>query len=251
MAPAQLVVAVARDHQRRNRRDPPAEQAQHVEGRLVRPVQVVQDDDHAPVRLSRTDHRRGDLVRLGAGRHEVPQLAAGLLGDVDEGAQRAGRVQRVAGAPPDLGDRLAGGAEMPQQRRLAGAGVTREQNEPAPALPGRRQRLVQRGELVCTFEQAARRTSHRLTLAARRSHVHGPVAKLTGLGPTWAILPRRGLAGRAARTANMGTASDAGHSARFLPFRARPDSPAPNGKAEPMHRCPRVLDPYSDSDQGS
>ena len=95
----ELVVAVGGDHERGQRLDPARQQPEDVERRLVGPVQVLQHDDRGSSEFGR--ERGGQRARRRALGHERGELAARLLGDVDERAERARCVQRVAGAPQD------------------------------------------------------------------------------------------------------------------------------------------------------
>ena len=142
--PVQLVVAVAGHDQRRHRLDAAAQQRQHVERRLVGPVQILQDDDGARPRAGLAGDHRHHLVRLRARVEEVAQLTAGLVGDVDERAERAGREQRVAGAPENP---VALGGEAAQQGRLAAAGLAAQEDEHAPAPARGVARLAQGREV--------------------------------------------------------------------------------------------------------
>jgi hypothetical protein len=90
-------------------------------------VQVLQHEQR-PGRRAQLAQQRGDeLRRPGAGGRRREQLAARGVGHVLQRAERARRVQRVAGAPqhaPPLGERA-------HQRGLADAGLTADQHEPA------------------------------------------------------------------------------------------------------------------------
>jgi hypothetical protein len=161
----QLVVAVAGDQQRRDARDPPAAQPQHVERRLVGPVHVLEHDDRRPAQLAQ--ERRGHDVRRCALRHRRGELAAGDRADVLQGTQRGEREERVALTPQDL--RVAVLAEAAQQGGLADARLAGHEHQPAAA---RHERGVERRERVRALQQRAldRGDGHaRPILPARRT----------------------------------------------------------------------------------
>jgi hypothetical protein len=81
MARLQLVVAVRRHDHGRHVRETAGEEPQHVEGRLVGPVDVLEHEDRRPPGAQLGDERRGHLVRDGFSGHDVFQRTAGLLGD--------------------------------------------------------------------------------------------------------------------------------------------------------------------------
>ena len=145
----ELVVAVARDQQRRHARDPPRQQAQHVERRLVGPVRVLEHDDRRVAPGELAEHRGGHRVGRRARGHEVLELAAGDRADVHQRAERRGREECVAVAPQDarvLGVPLA---EVAQQRRLADARLAGHEHQPAARL----QRRVEHVERRVALEQ--------------------------------------------------------------------------------------------------
>ena len=77
MPPVELVVAVGRDDERGERLDAARDDAQHVEGRLVRPVHVFDQHDRGRGSLQLAHERGGDLVRLDAAGCGPLELAAG------------------------------------------------------------------------------------------------------------------------------------------------------------------------------
>ena len=105
---------------------PPGEQANNVQSRGVRPVQVF-DDQHGDGALAGLPEQQlANLVGPAAVSKQVAQLAADLLRDVEEGRQRAGRGQRLAGAREN-GSGLAG-AEAADEGCLADPGLTADQH---------------------------------------------------------------------------------------------------------------------------
>ena len=86
----ELVVAIGREHERGRRLDAAAKQAQHVESRLVRPVQVFEHEHARP--LSQLVEQRGhDLVRQGATGDKRFERVSGLGGHVSERPERPRR----------------------------------------------------------------------------------------------------------------------------------------------------------------
>jgi hypothetical protein len=129
----QLVVAVADQQQRPGPLDPPAQEHQQVQGRLVRPVGVLHHDHPRPSSLVQLVQERGEhgLPRVSGG-EQPGQPAAGLPGDVVQRAQRPGREQRITNAEQEPGIRRPPLGEPPDQRRLADAGLARHQDDTAP-----------------------------------------------------------------------------------------------------------------------
>ena len=84
----ELVVAVAGDEQRRDGRDATAEQAEHVERRLVGPVHVLEHDDRRLPLGELAQERRGDRVGRSAVGDGFRELAAGDRGDVGQRSER-------------------------------------------------------------------------------------------------------------------------------------------------------------------
>ncbi len=144
-----LVVPVRRDDEPRDAVDAPAEDAQHVERRLVRPVDVLDHDDRGAVGLreERPRHRPG--VR--PGREQLLERPARAVGDVGERAERARRGEVLA--RPGEDPRLRSPAELADERGLADPGLAADEHEPAALAPGLREDVEQR----LPFEQAGHR----------------------------------------------------------------------------------------------
>jgi hypothetical protein len=128
----ELVVAVAGEHEHRNRREARGEQRDHVERRLIGPVHVL-EDQHSGRAAKLCDQRRRDLVRSWRPRDELLQLTAGRLGDVQQRSQRTRRAQGLARAPQDARGRSLLLAERAQERRLADAGLAADEHQPPVA----------------------------------------------------------------------------------------------------------------------
>ena len=151
----ELVVAIGRQHQRRQRLDAASEQAHDVERGLVGPVEVLEHDDARRPAAQLARQRRDELARRRAVRGDRRELAADLVGDVDERPERARRVQRVAG-PPEHPDRAAALAEGAHERRLADPGLAGDEDQPsAPLRSHRAEQLVEDLELRGALEQLA------------------------------------------------------------------------------------------------
>ena len=156
MGEIERVVAVAGQDERGHRLDLACQQSQHVERRLVGPVQVL-DDEHGRARAGElADERRGHLVRPSLARHELLELAAGDLGEVEERAERARGEQALAGSAQDPRRRGQALAERLQEDRLAGSGLAADEHEPAGLAGDHRvERLGQCGQLPAALEQLA------------------------------------------------------------------------------------------------
>ncbi len=167
MLAAHLVTAVRGDHQRRNRPDPPAEHAQHVHGRLVRPVQVLQHQ-HQPRPRPHVPHDPGrQLVRLGA---QLDQLV-----HLQERPERPRGPERITGPPEHRPGRPHLRPELPHQRGLPAAGLPAQQHQnPAPGGGDRGVRVVQGGQLRGPLEQPVpgRLLPHRRTMTPSAVHLH-------------------------------------------------------------------------------
>ena len=147
-------VAIGHDHQQGSRRSA-GEETHEVGGRLVGPVQVLDDED-ARGAAERRQHRREDFV-LGCRAAEARgHRGIERVRDVAERAQRTGGAQRIAHAPQDRYRGLLG--ERVQQRCLADARLAREQDETSCA-PGRAFRSgLQHLDGVVALQQPHRRS---------------------------------------------------------------------------------------------
>jgi hypothetical protein len=140
----ELVVAIAGEDERGHALDLAREQAQHVEGRLVGPMEVLEHEDGRAPAGQLADERTGDLVRPGLARDELLEVAAGHLGDVEQRTERPRGEQAVAGTPEDARRIVALIAERAQQDRLAGARLAaHEDHRPGPGDGHRGERVGQ------------------------------------------------------------------------------------------------------------
>ncbi len=96
MRPGQLIASKRPEQQCRDRLDPPPQQADQIERRPVGPVQILEHDDARSTAAQLPHQRLQQLADPGAGVQQLRHVSPSLLGDVDERAERAGRVQGVA-----------------------------------------------------------------------------------------------------------------------------------------------------------
>jgi hypothetical protein len=136
MAKLELVVAIGGDDERGRRVDLAGQQAHDVETGLVGPVEVLEHEDRRRAVGELAQQRGRDLVRRrGAGR-DLREVAADLLGDVEQRAERARREERVARAPQDPRRGALPVGEQADERRLARARLAGHQRQ-APVRRGR------------------------------------------------------------------------------------------------------------------
>jgi hypothetical protein len=175
MPPVQLIIAVGDQHQSRAGLDPPGQQPDHVESRLVSPVQILDDDDRGPASPDFGHQRRSDLIRQAA-RHDGGQRAAFGLGDVQEGPERPGGEQRIAGTGHHARPARRVTAERSDQFRLADACFTADGDQPS-LTGGRHAREVafEPGELSGTFEQLSAACQRLASWARQVPPHHGRV----------------------------------------------------------------------------
>ena len=153
----ELVVAIARDHQSRDRLDPTGEQPQDVERRLVRPVHILEHEHGRCAFAELTSQRRDDLMRNRAARDTLLEVAADILGDREQRAEWARREEGIAGAPQDSRRRTGLLAEPPQKHCLPHPGLAADHRDaPSRAAFDGPQGFPERRELRGALEQVAR-----------------------------------------------------------------------------------------------
>jgi hypothetical protein len=130
-----LIVAQRADHQRARDPDPSEQEAEEVDGALVGPVQVIDDED-GRVQPEVFEHCREDLVRLARAAERRDKVVAELGRQVVDRSKRTWWRQWVARAPQDwhvidavLGERL-------QERALARPRLTAHDDHAATPTPG-------------------------------------------------------------------------------------------------------------------
>jgi hypothetical protein len=158
----QALVPERGDQQQRQAAQPPAEEAQQVQRRLVGPVHVLDDDPQPGTGGQLPQQGREQRVAMHAGGHRGAQLTAQAVGEVEQRPERARGEQAVARTPGPL--RVGQlGLELLEQRRLADAGLTRDQHQPTLTGARRLGVLRQRREERSPFEQRHRRILDRRT----------------------------------------------------------------------------------------
>ena len=126
MRPVELVVAITDDEHGRYRFYSPPYDPEHVERRLVGPVDVLDDHHRRPCRRQLLEQPVRDRVRLRVAFHELQEaVIAADPREVGERPQRARREQRVAVTAEHAGERPDLLAESTEDDRL-----------PDPRLPG-------------------------------------------------------------------------------------------------------------------
>ena len=95
MGRLQLVVAVAHERERRAAFDPPADETQHVERRFIRIVEVLEHHDCRRVQLELVQQLGRDLVRPDFPLHELRELSARQLGDVEQRSEGSRHEERI------------------------------------------------------------------------------------------------------------------------------------------------------------
>ena len=117
-------------------------------------MDVLDDHDVGPACAELAQQSSGDVGRSGVVGEQLPELAAGVLGDVHQRAQRARREQRVAGAPEHARRRALLGCERAHERRLSDTRLAADEQHPARvARAGGVQGAAQDPERICALEQ--------------------------------------------------------------------------------------------------
>ena len=154
MRAVELVVAVCDDHERGDVVQAMPEQPKDIERRLVRPLQVLEDDRGRPA-AQLLGQGGGDLMRPAPGQHKVEELSLSRLRHVEQRPQRPWREERVAGSDEHSRARL-GVRKVAHQGGLADASLSAHEHQPPSLLGGDGFELLgQHGKLFRTFEQNA------------------------------------------------------------------------------------------------
>ena len=188
-------VAVGDEDEQAGRRHLAAQAAQDAEGGVVGGVEVLEDDEPA-AGLGRGEQGAGDGVhqpeprgrglgrlgrRLGEGGLDVRGLAAGRREQAEEGPQRRGALVVQAAAPRDAhpgAGRLAAG--LHGEPRLADAGRTGEDDEPAGPVARAGEELTEQRHLGLPPDEGAQR-GHGFSIATE-ARTFPEVAGLGGIG---------------------------------------------------------------------
>jgi hypothetical protein len=144
MCRLELVVPVGDNDQRGHRVEAAREQLEHVERRLVGPVEVLENENRTrPAQF--VAQRRRNIVRVRSG----PRIA----GDkVEQWPQRARSEERLAHSPKNSALRLLGIAEPAHKRRLADSRLAVDEHEAAVPAGRFGERLVKRIEARFALE---------------------------------------------------------------------------------------------------
>jgi hypothetical protein len=157
----ELVVTVGHEHERRGHLDPAAEQAEHVEGRLVGPVQVF-EHEHGRPRAELVEQGGYYLVRAGAPGDEARERLPGLLRDIRERTERPRGEKCVTRAGEHTYVSAQVRTKAPHEGGLADPGLTGEHDEPPASLLHLCQRCSEGVEKVVALEQpGGRNRAHR------------------------------------------------------------------------------------------
>ncbi len=152
-----LVVAIGAHHQGAHTPHPPAEHPEQIERGIVGPVQVLENDHIAGVRLEdQRQHRIEDAVAIAGGQGRL-ERTSDLLGDVDERGERSRRDNRVAPTPPEAVHPGSIGTEGLHQGGLADTGLADDQGDVASGAASRVQQpgqLRQYGGSLQNLQQA-------------------------------------------------------------------------------------------------
>ena len=153
MEAVQLGVAIAHEQRGRQRFNPATQQPEHIERRVVRPVHVLEHQDRRRARPQLPHERCRHIECARVSLHELLELAARVLGDVEEGPERARGEQGITGPPQQSRALRQAVAEAPQERGLADTGLPAdEQQATARAALHGIHALAQRRELVAALE---------------------------------------------------------------------------------------------------
>ena len=119
MTPLELVVAVREKNECRHVLDLAAQDAQYVQCRLIRPVNVLEDDDGRSVSSECSHECAHELVQLAALREVLGKVSPDALGDVEQRSQGSRREEWIACTPEDRRAVQVLIAEVAEERRLA------------------------------------------------------------------------------------------------------------------------------------
>ncbi len=142
------IVTVGHDHQSAGAGDPPADESEQIERCLIGPMCVFSDEHVRSGRIPQGGEHGAEDTVAGSLRVEHGfDLWPEGLGDVEQGSERAGHLETVAGDDRErraLANRLG---EPLDQGSLSTTGFAAQEHEPASAGGGFPQVLVELGEL--------------------------------------------------------------------------------------------------------
>ncbi len=153
----ELVVSIGCYDQNRRSVDPPREQPDDVQCRLVRPVQVLEGEDRRSSGTHVAEQRRNDLVRHRLACDDGGEFASRIVGDRNERSERSRREEWVATTHQQPGPPRVPVAELPQEARLPDAGLSSDQDDMAPrGAAYRSQPVVEHRQFIDPLEERAR-----------------------------------------------------------------------------------------------
>ena len=154
MAGRHLTRAIGEDEQRRQRADAPSQDGDRVERRVVRPLDILENEDgrvRRPLQLG--DQQRLDLVRGGAGGKSRRELSRDRAREVSKRAERPRDRQVVAGADERSRPAVEIVYEPRRESCLADAGLAGDEDHAARAPRGGLASIGQDGECAVALEQ--------------------------------------------------------------------------------------------------
>ena len=157
MCAVELVVTVSEDHEHAHRVHPTAEHSDHVERRLVRPVEIL-EDEHRLAALELLSQRVEHFVGTTPTLDDVVERPVRLACDVGEGVQGSWCEQRVAMSLEDARRMPEARGERAHEGRLSDPGLARDEHEPSRARSRLRVSATEGRECVLSLKEAARRS---------------------------------------------------------------------------------------------
>jgi hypothetical protein len=156
MVHREFIISVRRKHQHRHHLGPPPEHGDHVERRLVRPMQILDHHDRGPQRGHFVAQRREAASGALTSRDGVGKRTTNGRRDIDERSERTRRTKAVTATPQDPSSWTPLLAETPHQTGLTDSSLTRYQHQPAVTAADVRPPGLQRLEMRIAFQQTNR-----------------------------------------------------------------------------------------------
>jgi hypothetical protein len=166
-----LAVAARQQEQDRQRADPAPEHRDHVEGRVVGPVHVLEHEHGRRRRQPQLRQQQAvDLVRGGAARERAPELRPDRVGEVVQRPERPRDREVVAGPDEDARARADVADEARDERRLADPRLARDDDDPPFAAARRVPRRREPRQRALALEQLH---APRIDPCSRRDYAAG------------------------------------------------------------------------------
>ena len=146
MTSADLILAIRHDEHQREVDGAPAEHGDDVDRGVVRPVGVLDDEQHRSVRADPGDEVAEQRVTIGGRRHTE------CLGGVDERPEGTWGTECIAAPECDTHIRVDAVGEMLDQRCLADPRLAADEDHPTTTARRRDQCRVESFELVVALE---------------------------------------------------------------------------------------------------